>query len=400
MKRILLASASVVAFAGAAHADFSISGSTSVWYNDDFNERENGEPGFSNDLDFDVTFTQELNYGLTFAATIGFEYVDSDAGSINNGQTDFGGFTDDNWVVSVTGDMGGFYFGNTAFAAETYWDGVSNMDADDFSEADGETVIRGEVMYAGVTAGVSYLVHNDDVAMGMGTGELDQMSVGATGEFGMFNFSIAYQEEADLFYEMDGDGPDGIAGNDDDTEQFNGDFDTDEVFGIAVGGSFAGADVTLAYAKNQTEDASSLGVEVAYPFGPVTVTGFYVAEDDESNPDQDDNYGVKLDYASGPIAVSAFYEDGGSEQMGVEGSYDVGNGIMVYAGYVDEGDKEDGTPESEYFYIASEIDLGGGASVLFSYADVDDPAAADTALDEIGANDYFLGTTIRATFSF
>ncbi|PYE83671.1 porin [Pseudoroseicyclus aestuarii] len=389
MKRILLASASIVAFAGAAAAEVDISGSAAIGWNDDFKEIDTGEEGFYNDFDFDFNFTQELDNGLTAAVRIGFEYVDSDTGTIDNGHDDFGSFTDDNFLLSLTADMGAMYFGDTSFAAETYWNGVTNMAADDFSEADGEVVLRGEFTWNDITFGTSWLIHNDQVAgesatgVGLGTGNIDQGSIGAQGEFGGFTFSAAYQEEADESYG---------AG-------YNGDFVEDEVFGLAVGTTFRGFDVTLAYADHDGE-GSSTGLEATFPVGPVSLTAFYVLNDEDGAADYDDNYGLEVAYASGPFALSARYHDGADEEMGVEGSYTIGNGLMAYAGYVDEGDAADGSDQSSYYYVAGELDLGNGASLLLSYADVDDVATADTDLDEIGVNDYLLGTTLQVSFDF
>lgn len=63
---------------------------------------------------------------------------------------------------------------------------------------------------------------------------------------------------------------------------------------------------------------------------------------------------------------------------------------MVYAGYL----TEDGTEDR--YYVAGEYDLGGGASLLFSY--VEDESNVDE--DEVGANEYQRGTTVEVAFEF
>ena len=433
MKRILLASASVVAFAGAAKADFDISGSATIGWNDKFNESNGYTQGYYNDFDFDINFSQELDYGVTAAARLGFEYVDSDGNAINNGHSDFGSFTDDNFLLSLTADMGSLYFGHTDFAAQTYWDGVTNMETDDFSEADGETVLRGELAYGNITMGVSGVVHNNDFAgdnpntpltttttttpavtapvldaagnptgqfvvitpatttttttgideTGQGTGELDQFSFGAIGTFGAFTFSAAYQQEADKYYN----------GN-------NDDFVRDRVYGVAVGGTFAGAEVTLAYSDHDG-DGTSTGLEVTYPVGPVSLKAFYVMNNGDTT-NIDDNYGIEASYSNGPIAVSARYHDGQDEETAVEASFGLGNGLMLFAGYIDERENGyTGLDQAEIYYVAAQADLGGGAALLISYADVNDgPGGHSTDLDGIGANDYLVGTTVALTLDF
>ena len=48
------------------------------------------------------------------------------------------------------------------------------------------------------------------------------------------------------------------------------------------------------------------------------------------------------------------------------------------------------------YYVGGTYDLGGGASVLMVYADDED----GNQEDEIGAGDYFPGTTVEVSFSF
>ncbi|SFB13568.1 porin [Poseidonocella pacifica] len=366
MKRILLTSTALVAFAGAAAADISWSGAAELGFNDDL------EDGVYADIDIDLSASQELDNGVTATLTYGFELEDSD------GPNDLDGdnySTDDNVTLSLTSEMASMVVGDTTFAAENYWNGVTNMEEDNFSEADGEFVIRGEVMYNTITAGVSYIVHTDEVADGgNGTGELDQLSFGATGDFSGVSFSVAYQEEADEAYDAD----------------FNGDFYTTEVWGVSVGTTISGADVLFAYASEDDED--SIGVEATMPVGPVSVTAFYVAEsrdegtDDDVDEDGEDNYGLIVAYADGPFSVDAFFHGGGDEDAGIHLGYDVGNGLMLYAGYSDD----DGQ------YVAGEYDLGGGASFLVSYAEDED----DEENDEIGPQEYYHGTTLALNLAF
>lgn len=350
MKRILLTSTALVAFAGAAAADVSWSGSATLGYNDDIND------GVYADADIDVTLSQELDNGVTASVTFGWELEqhenNSDNGTFN---------ADNNLSASLTSDSASIFYGDTAYAAQTYWSGVTNMNEDAFSEADGENVLRGEVVFGSVTAGVSYGVGNEGSS---DNGELNQLSIGATAELGAATVVLAYQEEETTPSNGQID---------------NGDFNSSEVLGLSVSANLGGADITFAYARD--DDDASTGIEVAYPIGDITATVFYVSEDAI-----DDSFGLQVAYASGPMSVTAFYHDGGDEDSGIQIGYDVGNGLNVYAG----GSDDDGT------YIGVEYDLGGGANLVASFAEDSD----DATNDEIGPQAYLHGTTVAVSFSF
>ncbi|MEL6960555.1 MAG: porin [Pseudomonadota bacterium] len=374
MKSILLSSVAVLGLSSAAYADahlgVTLSGDAELGYNDDI---LGDNDGFYSELDVTIGFTAELDNGLTASASIDFE--DLADGEGNDG---------DSYELSLTSDMGGLYYGDTNFAAQNVWVAAGDMEADSFSEADGEEALRGEVMIGGIEAQLSYALSNaDGTRVGLvRDGDLDQLSLGLAGDFGGVNVVFAYQEESEV---VDG------AHN-----GSNGDFNEGGVMGISVGTSFAGADVRLAYATRDDDagDGSgvggdSLGIQVAYPVGPVTATVYYVSEGSDGG-DVDDNYGLTLAYEDGPVAVTLDYDnDQGVDKIGLEGSYDVGNGLVVYAGYLteDAGDR---------MYVAGEMDLGSGASLLVSYADDED----DVDEDEIGANEYQRGTTVELSFEF
>lgn len=403
MKRILLASASIVAFAGAAAAEITFGGSAELAYNlDNGDELRDGpgSDGFYWEANLGVTLSQELNNGLTAAASFTLEIVDDSDGG--DSPDDDGVNVDNDFVLSLTTEAGGLFFGDTAYAAETHWDPAGNMLADDFSEQDGEVVLRGDILYSGIEAAISYNVadNENDVP----EDDLDQLSFGASGTLGRFTYSVAYQEESDLL--NDGVvGPEEVEG----VYSFSDDFEVAEVFGISAGTTFGGADVSVAYARDLTFEDDSLGFEVAYPFGPVTVGAYYVLENNDASDydagyeDLENSLGVSADYASGPFAVSAFFEieddgdaiddgevDGDAENTGddededsnygIEFGYDSGAGIEVYAGYI----QEDGG------YVGVEYDLGNGAELIASYADE----------DEEGAREYEAGTTVALSLEF
>ncbi len=368
MKRILLTSTALFVLAGAAAAEVSFSGTATLGYNTDENSGFTGDDheGFYWDGNIAVSLSQELDNGVTASADFDFDFSDEDLGQA----LESGGV-----VLSLSSDLGSLIYGDTAFAAETYWASAGDMEQDSFSEADGETVLRGELVYGTITAGLSYVVANSDgdrVNTDLtADAEVDQLSVGMTASFGAVSVALAYQEESSAsagFYSG------------------NGDFNQDEVLGISATAAFAGADITVAYATNSTDDEDSIGLKVAYPFGPVTGTVYYV---EESNGDP--NVGVNIAYADGPISVTLdFQDDQGTAIMGLEGSYDLGNGLEIFAGYLTEDNQDD------RFYVAGSYDLGGGASLLVSYAEDD----GNVDEDEIGAGDYQRGTTIEVSLEF
>ncbi|PXW72133.1 porin-like protein [Loktanella sp. PT4BL] len=392
---ILLTTTAIVAFAGAAvadgHAGVSFSGDFTLGFNDDGDipaglTTGTGSPatqigdnhGFYWEGDLNVTGTAALDNGVTAAASWEFDIVDE-----TNGQA----INSDGVLLSLTSDNAGLYLGDTEFAAITQWSAAGDMEADAFSEADGENVLRGDVSVAGIDASISLALGNADGALVTDdTDEFyDQMSFGASGDLGMFSFAVAYQEETEF----------GTYFSD-----FNGDFTDDEIFGISVGAAVAGANITVAYASNETADENSTGIQVSYPFGPITGTVYYVAEDDGGD---EDNYGATVAYADGPIAVTLDYDyDQGVNKVGLDGSYDLGNGFTVLAGMYDQSDDTGFTNgvsnEGTDYYVAGTYDLGGGASVLVSYADAETGGAIDD--DEVGGPDYQVGTTVEVSFSF
>ena len=369
MKRILLASASIVAFAGAAAAEITFSGEATLGYNDTDNRGNDPVTGLANltatdfvddavgfywDASIDVTMSKALDNGLTAAATFGLNVVDNSLGD---------SVSSSDYVLSLTSDTAGLYFGNTEFAAQKHWVSAGDMEADGFSEEDGETVLRGDITYGGVNASVSYAVNGE---------ALEQLSLGADATFGTISVAFGYQEDANPEYA--GAGPD-----------FNG----NQVMGVSVGTAFGGADVRLAYAQEALAlgDKSTIAVSVSYPFGPVTLGASYALESDTTpGATPEDFWQVSADYASGAIAVNANFDS--TEDWELTGSYDVGNGLTAYAGVVDAGDD---------MYVAASMDLGGDATLLVSYADTGDTSNDD---DEIGPNDYQEGATVELGFKF
>ncbi len=358
MKTILLASASVFAFSGMAFADghatpgVAFAGSAALGYNDDVKD------GFYWDASVDVTMTAALDNGLVASATFGLNVADNSLGD---------SVSTSDYVLTLSNDMASLSFGDIDPVAEDRWGGVSGMSADGFNDADThfavgfDAILVGEVTLGGTTAALSYGVATGGSANTVTDNDLDALQVYITSSFGSLDVELAYQDE----------------------------FAADAVFAVGVSTSFGGADVDVAFADNGTD--SSIGIGVSYPVAPgVTVSGYYAVNDVA-----DDAYGVEVDYVSGPISVNAFYDATAADnsgEFGIEGSYDVGNGLTAYAGFISTE-----STDSSAYYVAGTYDLGGGAELLVSFAD---DGIDGSSSDEIGDPEYLEGTTVEVSFDF
>jgi len=395
MKSILLATASIVAFAGAAAAQ-----QTGVTFGGEaelgFNDVE--EDGFFYSADLNVTFQAELDNGLTTSVTFTIPVADN-ATDASLGTSDF--------VLALEADdVGGLYFGDTEVATEAHWDPGFAMASDGFTEQDNETVLRGTGVFGGVSTSVSGIVRDGgNDRPGLNTDErdyIDQIAVGASGTVGAFTFNFAYQEESQLSDSGDDETVDGDLDISEDLAVYdssNEDFNADEVLGIAAGATFGGADVKFAYSRNftdfGTEDptqqgTNSYGVLVRYPFGPVSAYASYTFE-----PDYDENsFGVGGSYTSGPISASLYYEsEVGDEEVGVEATYNPSDLTTYAIGYINDIDNDgidiDGE-QDEGFYVQAKQALGSNAYVSASYAEF-----GDAGPDEVRE-----GTTLLVGFAF
>ncbi len=405
MKSILLTTTALIAVAGASFADghtgVTFTGNTEFGYNswkdEDKGEVVGDEFGFYLNTDLDVLGTAALDNGIT--ASAGFEIdVVSDA--------TFGDLSADEFIATLATETASVSIGDQDFAAESHWAAAGDMESDGFSNNDGEGSFRADMSFGSVDTSISAVFA--DAAGGLAREddtfkeEYDQLSFGVSGDFGMFSFAAAYQEKSS------DNGVTTIADvTDYDPSGQNDDFTLNEVYGVSAGVSVAGADITLAYAKISDvadEDETSTGIQVAYPFGPVTATVYYVSEDDAAN---EDNFGATIAYASGPVTVTLDYDnDQKVQKVALDGTYDLGNGLTILAGVYEQSD-DDGTTtvngevydnEGTDYYVAAVYDLGSGAEVLVSYAEAD--AGGTISDDEVGGPDYQAGTTVEVSFSF
>ena len=151
------------------------------------------------------------------------------------------------------------------------------------------------------------------------------------------------------------------------------------MMGVSTTSSLGGSTVTVGYSTDGTD--TSTGVKVAYPAGAITTTASYVVESAAATVDA---WNIAAAYSAGGTSVT-FKTDEASANS-VEGSTTIG-AATVSAGLADSFDD---------MYLAVSNSLGGGATIMASYA-VD---GGNDALDEVGAGDWQEGLTVELSFSF
>jgi outer membrane protein OmpU len=356
-------------------------GDATLGYNDDVTD------GFYWDSTLTPTFAATLDNGLTASASFDLNIANQDGTTtLANGNGASGNVDFDDYTLSLTSEMGGLYYGVTTFAAESLWQSAGDMASDSFSEGDNDIALRGELTFGSVTAAVSTVI--EDNAGAEADDDATQLSVAAVADLGNFTVGFAYQEESGLFG--------GALGS-----VASGDYVDDEVLGLFASTMVAGFDVTLAYAEQTTfgtsVTSSSVGLEVGYTMGDITLGAYFVSEDLAAST-EDQSYGVSVGYASGPIALAAYFNtDLGSDEYALQGSYDLGNGLVMTAGTID-GDANDNDFAN---FIVADYDLGGGASVMASFADPLTASALTVGdIDTFGGYELKAGTTIELSFAF
>ena len=328
MKSILLASASVFAFAGAAAAEVTFSGEANAEFN--------SLTGYSTDAEITATLTQELDNGLTATAEVTFAADESaneaaDDSDIGD-ELSYGDITlaSDTASITFTTDLDG-----AAFSA------VSDTIAIGDGEESGATGIAGSYSIDATTIFVSMPIAEGDTSV-----DSDDIEFGVSSDLGGWEVGFGYAKNA-----------------------------TDTDFVVKGSGNAAGLDITVA--AGNIAGASRWDVEVAYPVGPVTLG---------ATVDDSEAWEVTFAYAEGPLTVDAAFDS--TDDYSLEGSYDVGNGLVVYAGLEDAGND---------YYLGGEYDLGGGASFTASFVE---DAGTPNADNEIGAQEYADGTTVGVSFEF
>ena len=276
MKKVLLTTTALVAFAGYAAAEVTFGGEVTVGYND---VEENG---LYLDGSLDITGTAEFDGGVSVEVTYGLDLYD--------------GNFDDFPTIVVTTPWATLSVGDVEYAAVDMFADVDGMNINyGFREVNDEVVVRVDATFGGFTVGVAADAFNNYNAT-------NQLSIGAAGEFGAFSFTAGYDM-------------------------------VNEVMGVSAGGSFGGFDVDVAY-MTDISGSDSIGIGLATTMGGLGLSAYYAM----NNP-ADDAYGVAVDYTSGQMTLGAYWDgdEGGASNFGVDVGYAVNDNISVAAGW-DEGD--------------------------------------------------------------
>ena len=244
------------------------------------------------------------------------------------------------------------------------------MDNDAFRAADGDMVTRAGMTLGGAKVSVSL---GDDTSLANPTNatpavpgnESDYNSLGVTGTAGALTYALATQNANTAWLD-----------NDD-----NSAASQQSITGVRVSTTWDGATVALGHATN--DNGGSTSVEVSYPTGVFTTTASYVAE---GATGAEANWDVKVVYAEGAMGLTVATDE--SNDWNVDVSYDMGNDMNLFIG-ADDGGRDT--------HAGLSYDLGGGASLLASYADDSDNDDSD---DEVDAKDYKEGITLQLSFTF
>ncbi len=323
MKNILLASTALVAFAGAAAAD----GHTSITFSGaasaEYNSEVNG--GFNTDADLDATMSADLDNGVSVSVTIAIDTNQANAGEATTGGN-----------LTISGASGSLIFGTDVSSA------TFSAVGDTIAFGGGEDSIEGFIgsyTFGTTTLFISAPMVSTQVGLPSNTIEF-----GVTADVGGMTVGLGVD---------DGD------------------------YVGKVSGAVSGVSYTIA--AGEVAGVDRWDVALSYPVGSLTIG--YTVDSTANNP-----WEASAAYAEGALSGKVTYASA-SETFKVEGSYDLGNGVVVNAGYLGA------TSES---YVGGTYDLGGGASAYASFVN------SDTALfdSEIGAQDYHGGTTIGVKFAF
>ncbi|MCL7464121.1 porin [Phaeovulum sp. NW3] len=309
MKKILLASTALVAFAGAAAAEVSLSGVGVISIIGGDGQANGDHARFLTLADVGFTMTGETDGGLAFGA-----YIELDEAALTKNK---------NEAVWVSGAFGKVTFGDTNSAidqvmAETT-QGASLTDeytihagafANFLDESVDNTIMRYDYAMGDIVLAASLEVDENDVKdIGWSIGAAYNMAI--TG--GSVTLSAGYQVASD--YE-------GVGANHSGVNPDNG---------TIVAGAAADAKVAAIGASVKLDNG--LGMTAQY----ATIENFNGAGNDA------DQWGIGASYTTGAITVGASYGEidadvnaADVESYGIGASYALGGGTNLFAGMVSE----------------------------------------------------------------
>jgi hypothetical protein len=311
--------------------------------------------GIYNDAGITFAMSSTMDSGMTAGVT-----VDMNGGDTTNNAVD-------SYTLALASDGLNVTFGTTEYSAITNWKSAGDMGTDTWANqnADNKNVLRADVTLGGLAVSAGTSVTTGEKAAP------DAVSITVGGSLGGASYVIASE------------GP---------------------KMGVSVTNAIGGATLTTAYSTapsvvttgtgynavntaHATSMNTSTGVKISYPAGAVTTTASYVMESNGTGQTTAlaDSWNVSAAWTSGATSVTFSTDEASANK--VEGSTTLGAGVTVAAGLADA---------FEDMYLAVTTDLGGGATILASYA-VD---GGGDAGDEVGAGDWQEGLTVELKFAF
>ena len=277
MKKLLIASTALVATAGMAAADVSLSGYAEMGIAD-----AGGAAGvqFHSDLDVKFSLSGETDGGLTFGATIDLDEVSNGIATQNSPAS-----------VWIKGGFGNLTMGDTdgAFDFALTEVGMLTSIADDHTTHSGYSG-NGGLDGAGKTTGSDQILRYDNT-------------------FGDFGVAVSYEI-------------DNGAGNGD-------------VLGLGVkySADLGGATLALGLGYQTHDNDDIMGVSVK-----TSISGFDIVVNFTDQDSVGSYTAVGLGYTVGDLAMTVNYgeKDTGAEGFGIAANYSLGGGATVMAGYSDD----------------------------------------------------------------
>ncbi|SMX46343.1 porin [Actibacterium lipolyticum] len=300
MKKVLFATTALVATAGIASAEVSLSGSAEIG----LVGGDNIETQFHNDIDVKFDLSGETDNGLTFGATIDLDEVGDDCGTTVFGAAEVctsgdsiaaSGAKDEEHSVFISGGFGTVTMGDTDGALDWAMQEVNLVGG---SIADDETAHDGFNGNGGLDAAYDGQVLRYDYSFG--------------------SFGVAASLETD----------DSGAG--------------DPIFGLGVkyDADLGGIGIGFGLGYQAAEDVDVIGVSVDADFGNGFVAGINYSELNSDVAGADDSHmGIGFGYESGAYGVGINYGeyDSGADGFGIAATYDLG-GAVVQFGYGSDTD--------------------------------------------------------------
>ena len=382
MKRILLTSTALTMVAGIAAADVSVSGSFKLGFND---TGTIGTKGAAASYALDTATGLVVTTALTADSA---DYVPGPTDDNNHGVYNDAGITfamsstlDNGMAASITADMNGndttnnvadaytlslssdaltVAFGSVEYSARSNWASAGDMASDGWfnQNAAGGNVLKADASVGGLAISASAQVTTGAKA------SPNPVSISVGGSLGGASYVIASEGS---------------------------------MMGVSTTSSLGGSTVTVAYstaptvtnaagAKHASQTDTSTGIKIAYPAGAITTTASYSVETSgaAAHAAATDSWNVSAAYSAGGTAVTFSTDEASVNKL--EGSTTIG-AATVSAGLADNFDD---------MYLAVSNSLGGGASIMASYA-VD---GGTDAKDEVGAGDWQEGLTVELKFAF